>query len=617
MQLPKLKKELTTKELLALGLKSGIEIHQQLEGKKLFCNCPTTIRDDKPEFVVKRFLRASAGESGKVDAAALAETKKKKFYEYEGYNDTTCLVELDEEPPGKVNKDAFYSCLQIAKLFSMNVVDQVRFMRKTVVNGSNTSGFQRTALVAVDGKLPDYDVRVESVCLEEDACKEVSITNEKTAYNLSRLGIPLIEIATAPDLKTPQQIADVAEYIGMVLRSLPHVKRGLGSIRQDVNISISDGLRVEIKGAQDLKMIPTLAHYEALRQYNLLEIFKTLKERKARVTDEDGNVHFQPIVNLRKTKSEVIRAGLEKPTGIVYGAKLTGFAGIIGLEIQPGRRYGSELSDYAKVMGVKGLFHSDELPNYGISEEEKQQVFKDLNCDPEKDAFILIADKELIAQRAMIAALTRASDFTLKKEVRTAKPDGTTVYMRPMPGAARMYPETDVKAIFTDMSVVEVPKLLSEKMEDLQKRFGVTPDIAKRVLRDNLKLDELHKKYPAVKMSFIIDTFYGLHGMIKKKYNLEVNMFEYAPLLLQKLNNNEITKDSFVDIVLQLARGKSVDYSLFKPVSLDSLRPEIEKIVLDMKDAPLGAIIGKVMSVYKGKVDGRELRVLIQELLEQ
>ncbi len=617
MQVPNLKKELSTEELKNLGLKSGIEIHQQLEGKKLFCNCPTTVRDDTPDFKIKRYLRASAGESGKIDAAALAETKKQKYYEYEGYNDTTCLVELDEEPPGEVNQEALSAILQIAKLCKMQVVDQLRFMRKTVVNGSNTSAFQRTGLVALNGKLPGHDVGVESLLLEEEACKEIEKNNERTIYNLSRLGIPLIEIATAPDMNSPEQIAEVSEYIGMMLRSLKNVKRGLGTIRQDVNISIRDGVRVELKGVQDLKSIATIAHHEALRQYNLLEIFKTLKERKASVKGEDGKIHFQPINALKTTSSEVIKSGLQKPTGVVYGAKLSGFAGIIGLEIQAGRRYGSELSDYAKVMGVKGLFHSDELPNYGITEEEKQAIFLELECNPEEDAFIIIADKEEIAKRAMFAALERAADFNLRKEVRSDKQGGASSFMRPMPGASRMYPETDVKPLFIDMSEIEVPILLSEKIKDLEKTYGIAPDIAKRVLRDGLHLKDLHASYPDIKISFILDTYYGLPGTIKKKHGLDVDMLIHAPSLLQKLQAGEITKDSFTEILLLLAQEKPVDYSLFMPVSIDSLREEITKIVLTMKDAPLGAIIGKVMGTYKGQVDGKILSDLVRELVNQ
>lgn len=617
MNVPEIKKELSDADIRQLGLKSGIEIHQQLEGEKLFCTCPTCIRDDEPDFVVKRYLRASAGESGVVDAAALAETKKKKYYEYEGYNDTTCLVELDEEPPGKVNKEALKAVLQIAKLCTMHVVDQLRFMRKTVVNGSNTTGFQRTALVALDGKLPEHDVGIQTLLLEEEACKEVDSNTERTRYNLSRLGIPLIEIATAPDMNTPEQIADVCSYIGMMLRSLNNVKRGLGTIRQDVNLSIKEGVRVEMKGVQDLKLLPTLARNEMLRQHNLLQIFEELKKRNARVVDEEGNAHFQPVNTLKKTASKIIKEGLQKPTGVVYGAKLAGFTGLLGLEVCPARRYGSELSDYAKIMGVQGLFHSDELPGYGVTEEEKQALFTELGCDPERDAFLLIADKEDVAKRAMMAALERAADFALRKEVRVARPDGTSAFMRPMPGSARMYPETDVRPLELDISSVKIPVLLSERTKQLQKRFGLAEDVVKRLIKDDIDLDELVKTYPHIKPSFIVEVYYGLPGILKKKHDVQVDMQKFAPLLLEKLNANEITKDALEEILLCLSRGEPVDYERYAPLCIDSLREEVERIVKDMKGAPLGAIIGKVMSTYKGKVDGKELSSLVKELVNE
>lgn len=613
MEAPKMKTFLTDEEIGRLGLKSGIEIHQQLEGKKLFCDCPTIIRDDKPEFVVKRYLRASAGESGKIDAAAMAETKKHKYYVYEGYEDSTCLVELDEQPPGEVNRQALDAALKIAKLFGMNVVDQLRFMRKTVVNGSNTSGFQRTGLVATGGKLPDHDVGVEVLCLEEDACKEVESDSEKTIYNLSRLGIPLLEIATAPDLKTPEQIAEVSEYIGMVLRSLPNVKRGLGTIRQDVNVSIKEGVRVEIKGAQDLKMIPALVRNEALRQHNLLIIFEELKRRWAKVTDDNGNVRIRTIKSLEKTESKVIRSALDNG-GVVYGVKLKGFAGLLGLKIQTGRRYGSELSDYAKVMGVKGLFHSDELPAYGITETEKQAIFQELACTND-DAFILIADKEEVAQRAIAAAIERAGDFSLRKEVRTAKPDGSTMFMRPMPGAARMYPETDVKPVTIDLDSVEVPELLSKKIKDIVEKYGLTEDVAKRLLKDKIDIDNLTNKYNNLKPSFIVDFFYSLPSQLKKKHNTDIDIFKYSDILLEKLNNNTITKDSLDMILFDLAHGKEINYDSYKVLSIDEIRPEVEQVVKEMQGAPRGAIIGKLMGKYKGKVDGKALNDLITSLL--
>src|SRR3989338_8905671 len=264
------------------GLKCGIEIHQQLEGKKLFCSCPTTLRDDPPDFTITRKLRATAGESGEIDVAAAQEQTRGKTFIYHGYNDTTCLVETDSEPPHDLNKEALLTALQFSQIAGATVSPVVQVMRKTVVDGSNTSGFQRTALIARNGMLTTSqgEVGIINISLEEDSCKIISETAEDKSYSLDRLGIPLIEIGTAPDIKTPEQCQEAAKKIGMLLRSLPGVKRGLGTIRQDVNVSIAGGQRIEIKGAQDLRLLPLLVELEAKRQQELLKIRDELKSVK-------------------------------------------------------------------------------------------------------------------------------------------------------------------------------------------------------------------------------------------------------------------------------------------------------------------------------------------------
>ena len=382
-----------------IGLKCGIEIHQQLEGKKLFCNCPTLLRDDKPDFELKRKLRASAGESGKIDIAARQEQIRNKTFVYQGYSDTTCLVETDSEPPHALNQNSLYTTLQLSKLVNANVSPVVQVMRKTVVDGSNTSGFQRTALIARNGEVETSEgiVRIDNISLEEDACKIVSETETEKIYKLDRLGIPLIEIGTAPDIKTPEQAQETAKKLGMLLRSLPNVKRGLGTIRQDVNVSIKGGNRIEAKGAQDLKMIPTLVNLEIKRQQELLKIKEELKKIKL------NEFKIYDITKLlSKSEAKVIASAI-KIKGKVLAIKLNGFSGLIGRELQPNYRVGSEFSGRAKIKaGVKGIFHSDELPNYGITKDEVDLINKELKCK-DKDAFVLVAalkDKLHLDQQA-------------------------------------------------------------------------------------------------------------------------------------------------------------------------------------------------------------------------
>ncbi len=280
-----------------LGFKCGIEIHQQLEGKKLFCGCPTIIRKDEPDFTFERRLRASAGESGKVDVAAAHEQKKGKLFSYQGYDDTTCLVEMDEEPPGPLNQDALKITLLVSSMLNCQIVDKIQVMRKTVVDGSNVSGFQRTVLVGMDGfiEMNGKKIGVSSVCLEEEACQVMKRTKDHDVYNLSRLGIPLLEIATEPDITSPEECRDAAAKIGMILRSTGACKRGIGSIRQDVNISIRGGARTEIKGFQDLKSIPKVVENEVQRQLSLIKKGEKIEKSVRKAESDFTTSYLRPM----------------------------------------------------------------------------------------------------------------------------------------------------------------------------------------------------------------------------------------------------------------------------------------------------------------------------------
>src|SRR5512137_352542 len=306
----------------AIGLTAGIEIHQQLNTKeKLFCHCPALLRNSSEhsgEFF--RYLRVTESEMGEIDRAAQEELKRDRKFHYFTY-DTTCLVENDEEPPAPLNDEALSVCLTIAKMFGMTPVRQVHTMRKLVIDGSNTSGFQRTALVALNGALPTGG-EIETICLEEEAAQRV----KDDIFSVDRLGIPLIEITTSPCMHSPEEVQEVAEYIGMVLRSTGKVKRGIGTIRQDVNISIRGGSRVEIKGVQELDLIAEVVRREVQRQQNLLGIREKLILRKASVPDK-----AQDVTDLfTSTKSSVLKKARR-----IYALCLDGFGGLVGRKIQP------------------------------------------------------------------------------------------------------------------------------------------------------------------------------------------------------------------------------------------------------------------------------------------
>lgn len=279
-----------------LGFKCGIEIHQQLDTGKLFCRCPSIVHDSNPDISVMRKLRASAGETGDIDAAAKYEHEKDRYIIYEGCSTSSCLVELDEEPPHEIEKEALNISLKIAKMLNCNAIEFVQFMRKTVIDGSNTSGFQRTALIATEGsiKTSKGDIGIQTVCLEEEAAKKIEENKGFIKFRLDRLGVPLVEIATEPIAKDPEHVKEIAQEIGKILRST-NVKRGIGTIRQDINISIKGHPRVEIKGFQDLKSIPKVVENEVKRQISNLQKKKNLASEVRQVSSDGTSKYLRPM----------------------------------------------------------------------------------------------------------------------------------------------------------------------------------------------------------------------------------------------------------------------------------------------------------------------------------
>ncbi len=601
-----------------LGLKCGLEIHQQLEGKKLFCNCPTVLRDDALDFRIRRKLRAAAGEEGEIDIAAQQEQLKGKTFSYQGYYDTTCLVETDCEPPHEINPEAVTTALQLCKIAEAEVFPIIQVMRKTIIDGSNTSGFQRTALLARNGAIKTSmgAVRITNISLEEDACKIVSENAEEKVYSLDRLGIPLIEIGTAPDITSPQQCQETAKKIGMLLRSLPGVKRGLGTIRQDVNVSIKGGARIEIKGAQDLRQLPLLVELEVKRQEELLKIREELKKAKL------PSLNIVEVTSLfQNTAANVVKNTLAK-NGKVLGVKLPGFAGLLGREVQPGRRLGTEFSDWAKVRaGVGGIFHSDELPRYGISESEVSNVKKKLGCKSE-DAFVLVADAEKKARLALEAVYDRAKKAVqgVPAEVRKANADGTTSYLRPIPGAARMYPETDVPLIKPDLKNMVLPELLEQKIERYQKDFGLSKDLAEFTAKSELVhlFEELVEKYPAIKPSFIAETLISVPLDIKRQYHHDPEKLTEDNFrdLFKYLSEGKIHKDIVLDVLIDMITDK-FDLKRYATLGTEEIHKELVKIVNENKGAPFSALMGLAMKRLGGKASGQFISEQLRRILEK
>ena len=462
-----------------LGLVAGLEIHQQLDTEtKLFCESPTELREpEEATHTVTRELHPTRSELGELDEAAMEESRVDRTFEYLAY-DSTCLVEEDDEPPARIDEEALEVAMGIADLLDATVVDQAHVMRKLVIDGSNTSGFQRSMLLAQNGEIETSEggVGIVDVMLEEESAQRVAETEDGVRYSLDRLGIPLVEIGTAPDIGSPKQAHEAAEHIGMLLRSTGSVKRGLGTIRQDVNVSIEEGARVEIKGVQALGDIRDIVANEVDRQVELLAIRDELDARDAAV----GEVSDVSEV-FADTDSGVIRGALDAG-GEVQAVPLYGFDGLVGRELQPDRRLGTELSDHAKRAGAGGIFHTDELPAYGVTAEEVEMLREAVDAG-EDDAVAIVAAGADVAEQAVEAAADRARTAIegVPEETRGANDDGTTRYLRPLPGAARMYPETDVPPVEPDPSEIETPELLTERVERYADELGLDEGLAEQV----------------------------------------------------------------------------------------------------------------------------------------
>jgi len=403
---------LMTVDYRKIGLKVGLEIHQQLNSeKKLFCDCKTELFKGDPEITFLRRLRPTQSELGQVDPAAFFEFQKGVKILYEANRDTACLVEMDEEPPHNLNREALETALIISLMLKAKPVDEIHVMRKTVIDGSNTTGFQRTCVVAFNGEVETKEktVPIQHVGLEEDAARKMGENDNVLRYRIDRLCIPLVEVATAPVIYTPQEAQEVALAIGRILRATGKVKRGLGTIRQDLNISIPNGALVEIKGVQELELVSLVVENEVQRQLNLLKIRDELAKRD--VKEEDIKDEFVDVTHIfENTKCKVIRSALEKGKQVL-AVKLPKFEGLLKRELTPSIRLGTEMADRAKFWGrVGGIFHTDELPAYGITAEEVDALKHVMKAKP-SDAVVFVADiSENVPQNQMDQPVTCAPD---------------------------------------------------------------------------------------------------------------------------------------------------------------------------------------------------------------
>ncbi|MCX8170480.1 MAG: Glu-tRNA(Gln) amidotransferase subunit GatE [Candidatus Bathyarchaeota archaeon] len=624
-----------------LGLKVGLECHQQLATReKLFCKCKPQLFKGEPKVLFMRRLRPTQSELGQIDPAAYFEFQKGVKILYEADSETSCLVEMDEEPPHELNREALEIALIVALMMNAKPVDEIYVMRKIVIDGSNTTGFQRTCVVALNGSI-EVDgkiIPIQHISLEEDAARKMGEEGLLVRYRIDRLGIPLIEVTTGPVINTPEEAEKVALAIGRILRATRRVKRGIGTIRQDLNISIKDGALVEIKGVQDLELISKVVEYEVQRQLNLLKIRNELRRRGLK--DEDLKDEFFDVTAVfKETKCRVLQRALSKGA-TVLAVKLPKFSGLLGFELIPGLRLGSEMSDRAKFWGrVGGILHTDEIASYGVSDEEIANLRRWTNASQE-DAIVLVADKVENAVDALKAVVERACEALkgVPEETRAANPDGTTRYMRPRPGAARMYPETDVPPVKIARDYLErlrraLPEPPEETVRRLMNNYGINEKLARQLSESEYTdLFETIVKETGVSPTFVAATLTETFKALRREnVNLDIISDEQIIEIFRLVGLEKTSKESIPEIVKWLASHEGATPSdAIKELGLimiseDTLKRLIDeclernrKIVAEKGMGAFGVLMGILMRDLRGRVKPETVNKMLKErMLEE
>jgi len=617
-----------------IGLKVGLEIHQQLNtDKKLFCKCKPIENDEYTE-KFSRSLRTAKSELGKIDPAALFEKAKSKKINYYANSQSSCLVEKDEEPPHDLDHDAKKISLLISSMLESKIFSEIHVMRKTVIDGSNTSGFQRTMLVSQGGnlKVGEKKIGVQAVCLEEDAAKLLSNEQNETNYSLDRLGVPLVEIALEPVSTKPSEVKEIALTLGRLLRATRTVKRGIGSIRQDVNISVMNSGVVEVKGVQQLDQLEKIIGYEAKRQHGLILIAEKLKKLSITITKEDV---LDVTEIFKDCDSKIIQKAL-KSNAKIKAIRIRNFSGIFGFEPYPEIRLGKEIGQLVRFFGIGGVFHSDELPNYGINDFYVDKVRKHLEL-ADQDGFLIIAGEDSKLDYAVNSIVKRIQDAAngVPAETRAATQDGETVFLRPRPGASRMYPETDIPSISVMPEEVKLArdtanatKSWDESITEIQKNHGLNSQLSEQIFDSEYmemfeKICENKKNSPNFVASILCSSITnlerkGLDAMLLKPEHI-IESFEL-------LASGKIPKESLEIIFESIMSGKSENVSIAMQStdvsSMDEgeLNGILDKIIQNNMDLvkergehAVVTLMGIAMKEVRGKASGKMVNDLLRK----
>ena len=578
----------------------GLEVHMQIDVGKLFCKCNTEGQLLEESFI--RRLHSSSGEIGSKDISTYYEEARDRLFKYI-VSENSCLVEADEEPPLEINRKALKAALAMSMAFSSSIMDRVSVMRKVVIDGSNTSGFQRTSLIGIGGEIKSGKALagITTICLEEDSCRKVEEKANMVVYSLDRLGLPLIEISTSPDMKSAEDAMSIAREIGNRMLVMGLLRKGADAIRQDVNFSMGYG-RVEIKGVSKLSAFREILENEADRQKWLAEAVKRVKANGGFEKLEFSDV--TPL--LTDTDSKIIWKGLNDGKKI-YATKLANFRGVMKTDHF---RFGREIADALKPINIKGVIHYEELPAYGLTINERETITEYFSLK-DNDSFLLLIIEPDKVQDASTVIKERIEkllslDFS---ETRAALEDNTTRYMRPLSGSSRMYPETDIPVIKIDGQILEeaseeIPEGLESFTSSISRKYGISIQDAETIISDG-KLEKFtllaNEKNGKVLSRIINQTIPEMN----KKYGKEVS-WDQIRIVIEYCIKNSLGRYSMERAIDMLYSGNSVkeilNPNLLKPVSEESIMNLIKKCDIDI-NSNMTDIVRKLNSMNEGVID--------------
>jgi glutamyl-tRNA(Gln) amidotransferase subunit E len=442
--------------------------------------------------------------------------------------------------------------------------------------------------------------------------------------------------------------------LGRLLRASKRVARGLGSIRQDINISVENGAVVEVKGVQKLDQLVKVIEHEMQRQYGLIVIAQKLKEGNVDVKKVGDRIEDVSDI-LGKAPSRIVKKILDGG-GLIIAIKVPGFAGMIGFEPYNDIRLGRELGKLVKFYDIDGVFHSDELPNYGITEKEVAAVKQRLQMN-DNDAFVILGgpnDKVKFASDAIIRRLKAAVDG-VPAETRAATPDGKTLFLRPRPGAARMYPETDILPIaITDSMLLsladKVPRHWDEIVDSLAKKYNLNKKLASQIFdSDYLSVFEEIASKTKVQPTFIASKLTeDLTSLQRQGLDASVLTDEVIKDIFTRLDNGSIIKESVVLIfeklmkkeptivkivneqvnVKEAVKAKTVNEAIeaagVSSISDEELSKGLDRIISDnmtiVKEKGMNALntlMGRAMAEYRGKADGQKVNAMLKNKISK